>query len=124
MTISPAGLARAVRLANAEPYPDDVVRPKTRGDCVDAPRPCPWVSCKYHLLLEVSGETGSIKFIWPDREIDTIETCTLDVGDRGGATLDEVGKHMNITRERARQIEAAALLKLKRSRIAGNEGDE
>ena len=26
-------------------------RPKTRSECVDGPRPCAFVSCKYHLSL-------------------------------------------------------------------------
>jgi len=28
--------------------------------CVDRPRPCPWVGCKHHLLLDVNEATGSI----------------------------------------------------------------
>jgi len=28
-------------------------RPKTRGDCRDGLRPCPWVSCEHHLLIEL-----------------------------------------------------------------------
>lgn len=34
-------------------------RPTTRGECPIA-RPCPWVSCKHHLLLRVD-KTGAIK---------------------------------------------------------------
>jgi hypothetical protein len=29
-------------------------------DCMDRPRPCPWVGCKHHLLLDVNENTGSI----------------------------------------------------------------
>lgn len=29
-------------------------------DCIDRPRPCPWVGCKHHLLLDVNEATGSI----------------------------------------------------------------
>src|ERR1019366_2346037 len=35
-------------------------RPKTRGDCVDGPRPCPWAGCRQHLYLEVNP-TGNMK---------------------------------------------------------------
>lgn len=31
----------------------DVPRPQTRGDCLQEARPCPWVGCSMHLLLEV-----------------------------------------------------------------------
>jgi hypothetical protein len=87
-------------------------RPLYRGDCVDGPRPCPWVGCRYHLFLDETGAVGSLKFNHPDREPDELdETCALDVADRGGATLDEIGELMNITRERVRQIETIALTK-------------
>ena len=42
-------------------YPEtDLNRPQTRAACVSAERPCPHVSCKYHLYLDVNPETGSI----------------------------------------------------------------
>lgn len=39
---------------------DELPRPRTRADCLEGPRPCPWVSCRYHLLTEVSAESGSL----------------------------------------------------------------
>ena len=38
--------------------------------------------------------------------------CALDVADRDGATLEEIGQILHLTRERAGQIEAKALRKL------------
>jgi hypothetical protein len=73
-----------------------------------------FVSCKHHLYLDVNPETGSIKLNFPDKEIWELgETCALDVADRGGITLEEVGSIMNLTRERIRQVEARGLLKLR-----------
>jgi DNA-directed RNA polymerase sigma subunit (sigma70/sigma32) len=37
----------------------------------------------------------------------------LDIAERGGITLEEVGEIMNLTRERIRQIEVRGLLKLR-----------
>jgi hypothetical protein len=93
-----------------EPAPEVAVeRPRTRGDCADGPRPCPWVSCKHHLYLDVTKH-GSLKFNFPDREIDELrETCALDVAAGGPRHLVTVGELMNITRERVRQIERRAL---------------
>src|SRR5688572_696068 len=51
------------------PTPVDVLRPATRGECKEEARPCPWVSCKYHLYLDVNPETGSIKLNFPDLEV-------------------------------------------------------
>lgn len=89
-------------------------RPKNRAKCVGAARPCPFVSCKHHLYLDVNPETGSIKINFPHLEIwEMEETCALDVAERGGITLEEVGEIMNLTRERIRQVEVRGLLKLK-----------
>lgn len=89
-------------------------RPETRAECACGERPCPYVSCKYHLYLDVNPETGSIKLNFPHMEVwEMQETCALDVADRGGITLEEVGEIMNLTRERIRQVEVRGLLKLK-----------
>jgi len=89
-------------------------RPRWRADCENGPRPCMYVSCKHHLYLDVNPETGSIKLNFPDKEIwELEETCALDVAERGGATLEEVGSIMNLTRERIRQVETRGLLKLR-----------
>lgn len=93
-------------------------RPKTRADCVDGPRPCPFVSCKYHLYLDVKDETQSIKLNFPHLEVWEMEhSCALDVSEQGGMTLEEVGHILNLTRERVRQVEVAGLDRLKASGV-------
>lgn len=98
-------------------YPEqEYERPMSRGECLHGPqaeRPCPWVSCKHHLYLDVNDRTGSIKLNFPDLEVwELPETCALDIADRGGITLEEVGEIMNLTRERIRQLETRGLAKL------------
>jgi len=93
-------------------------RPKTRSECADGPRPCPFVSCKYHLYLDVKDETKSIKLNFPHLEVWELEhTCALDVAEQGGLTLEEVGHIMNLTRERVRQVEVVGLDKLRESGV-------
>lgn len=93
-------------------YPADAQRPKTRGDCAGGERPCPWVSCRHHLYLEVK-KNGNLVLLHPDKAPDEIpETCSLDVADRGEHALEEVGEYTNVTRERVRQIEAEALAEI------------
>ncbi len=95
-------------------YPEtDYWKPRSRLDCAQGPRPCPYVSCKYHLFIDVSARTGAIKLNFPDLEVwEMKESCALDVADRGGTTLEDVGAIMNLTRERIRQLEVKALAKL------------
>ncbi len=91
-----------------------VPRPKSRKDCANGIRPCPFVSCRHHLYLDVNPEKGSLKLNFPDLEVwEMPETCSLDVSDRGGMTLEEVGEILNLTRERIRQVEVRGLVKLK-----------
>ena len=99
----------AVDNGNADFVP--LPRPRTRGDCVNGPRPCPWVSCRHHLFFdEVRGKPRPT---WPGLEPDELpETCSLDVADRGEINLADIGRLLDLSRERVRQIESRALAKL------------
>jgi hypothetical protein len=115
-TIAMKRLTREELRVGAIMYPPvDVPRPSTREQCrSEEMRPCPWVACKHHLYLDINPETGSIKINFPDLEPWELQhTCALDVAERGGITLEEVGEIMNLTRERIRQVEVRGLLKLK-----------
>ena len=96
-------------------YPERKQRPLTRGDCENGVRPCPYVSCRMHLYLDVLP-TGSVRLNFPKIHPDELhkmpETCALDVADKGGQTLEEAGTYLNVTRERARQMEETAKAKL------------
>ncbi len=97
----------------------DYRRPETRADCREGIRPCPFVACKHHLYLDVNPVTGSIKVNFPDIEVwEMKETCALDIAERGGITLEDVGAIMNLTRERIRQVEMTGLDKLKQQDVA------
>ena len=113
-TISIRRLSKAELNRGRELYPEtDYWKPRSRAECKDMERPCPFVSCKYHLYIDVHPVRGSIKLNFPDLEIwEMTETCALDVADRGGITLEEVGEIMNLTRERVRQVETAGLARL------------
>lgn len=114
-TIAMKRLTREELRVGAMMYPPvDIPRPTSREECRGEMRPCPWVACKHHLYLDINPETGSIKINFPDLEPWELKhTCALDVAERGGITLEEVGEIMNLTRERIRQVEVRGLLKLK-----------
>lgn len=108
-----------VHLALAEGIPG---RPLHRRECEsggrNAERPCPYVSCKHHLFLDVNQRSGSITMNFPDLELHELdETCALDVAreNPSGVSLDKVAARMNLTRERVRQVETRAALRLRDS---------
>lgn len=76
----------------------DQLRPKTRADCKNGPRPCPWVGCSHHLALTVDIERGSIKETFPQ-----LKVCSDPEGDGlmvmeqifGTCSLDAIEKHEN-----------------------------
>ena len=125
-TIAPKRLSKdelrhSVMLTDEE----ELQRPQTREDCLTRTRPCPWVSCKYHLYLDVNPTTGSIKINFPHLNVwEMTNTCALDVADRGGITLEEVGHILNLTRERIRQVEVRGLGKLKEIRPRSDFSDQ
>jgi hypothetical protein len=104
--------------------PDDLLldtdRPETRGDCLpggmNEQRPCPYVSCRHHIYLDVTRD-GALRLNFPDIGPDELEklpgTCALDLADQGGLTLEDVGEALGVTRERARQLEERVLVKVR-----------
>jgi hypothetical protein len=90
--------------------PIEVLRPRTRVECASIPRPCPFVTCRHHLYLDVTPK-GSLKLTFPGLEpcdIPAGESCSLDVSDGGSQSLYAIGRLLNVTRERARQIDEQA----------------
>lgn len=96
----------ALRVEGFDPE-DAPPRPVRRGDCVDGPRPCPWVSCRHHLAIDVQSASSLTLYVPTDEEgnadLDVLpETCSLDVADRGEHTLEELGEVLGCTRENVR----------------------
>lgn len=83
---------------------------------VDERRPCWQVGCRHNLFLDVHEETGALKFNFPGREpeeMPPLASCALDIAEMTALEgreldLEEVGRRMNISIERVRQLEAKA----------------
>jgi hypothetical protein len=92
-------------------------RPKTRGECVDGPRPCPWASCRYHLGFDIT-DRGAVQRRFPHLELEELrETCALDVADRGGVTLEEIGQLSNVSMQAASQTAEGALAEIRQGGV-------
>lgn len=124
-TIPALRMHRAELRAGAELAADEetsralLARPRTRADCVDGPRPCPFVACRWNLYLDVDPDTGSLKLNFPDVPVEEMEhSCALDLADRGGLTLEDTGAAIGLTRERIRQVEEIAFERLREDRGA------
>ena len=119
-----AHLAEEERPTRAEVAEMERLRPRVRGDCIDAPRPCPWVSCRYHLGVDLK-DSGSIVFHFDDPVGEGAHpTCALDMADKRELTLDFIGALLGgSTREWARQLEERALAQIKDAmqEFKGNE---
>ena len=79
------------------------LRPRTRRQCVDGPRPCPWVGCRHHLWLEAALE-GCER--WEDGEC---ETCALDVAAMGGLDRGQVAEVMGVGMAEVAVVELRAI---------------
>lgn len=96
-------------------------RPRTRADCANGPRPCPWVGCRHHLYYASRSDGATWRTphgLLRDDQVadylaeDTGHTCSLDAADDGERTLEEVGDLLGVVKERVRQCEEAALRRL------------
>lgn len=121
-TVSVKRLSKRELERGAAEYPEqpgrDYLRPRTFEECDSVGLgdlfPCPFVSCKHHLYLDVNPRTGSIKFNFPGREVDELPaTCALRVAQHGGRTLDAVAEVMALTRQRLSQLEDRILDKIR-----------
>src|SRR3989339_64147 len=68
-------------------------RPKTRGGCVGAYRPCPHISCHHNLYLNVNEETGAVSLNNAGVDVlavDPDKSCALDIADAGEHSLEEI----------------------------------
>jgi hypothetical protein len=113
----PRTLKGQVRLRVVQNDDDLPELPLFRGDCADVPRPCPFVSCRYSLYLDVTSK-GALRLNFPQLEpgdMPADASCALDVAERGGLWGEHVGALLNLTRERVVQIETRALRKLQHS---------
>ena len=102
-------------------------RPRIRADCEKVQRPCPYVGCRYNLYLAITHQgSGSSEQLSIQRRSgrriepsEMKESCAIDVADRvSHLDLDVIGEYMGFTRERARQIEADAIRKLRADPMA------
>jgi hypothetical protein len=101
---------------NALVYPERVYwRPRTRADCANVGRPCPYVACRHHLYLDANERTGSVKTNHEGEVWEMRETCSLDVADQGPHELSEIGGILGVTHQRITQIVQSALEKLKKA---------
>jgi hypothetical protein len=131
-TRGPSDLAKASPRAACAPDGATlpIERPRTRAECIDGPRPCPWIGCRAHLLTDRVTKDGTLRAspapgrpskpidAWTDEELGASlarlpESCALDVAERGGVSLAEIARLLGgMSRERARQLEASAFEKL------------
>ena len=80
----------------------DYWRPNNRSECLEMYA----LVCMFHvgtiyISTSIQKRAPSSSDL-PDKEVWELgESCALDVAERGGITLEEVGHIMNLTRERS-----------------------
>lgn len=99
---------RQTRYERAE---HDKAFPGNRVNCVDGPRPCPWLRCRYHLALTVK-RGGSITV--DHNAMESESNCALDVAEEGAQTLERIGALMGISKQSIQYTEVEAIEKLRR----------
>lgn len=111
---------RRLEVIGNKPTSDDMreleeARPKTRGDCVDGIRPCPFISCKFNTYIAHITQRGEVKtpFAQDVTEL-TVSNCALDYS---GATWEEIGEATGVDREAARVTADRAAVKMQRAML-------
>lgn len=93
-------------------------RPKFRADCEDGPRPCPFVGCRLHLLIDVDERGRLFKTRDFDEDDansivealhDMPQTCAWDVGQAGNHTQQEVARLLNVDQSSVSHTETSGM---------------
>lgn len=74
-------------------------REATGRDCEDGPRPCPFLTCRYHLASEE-------------------ESCALDVAERGRSDFATIARLMGVAPVTSRRVFYLAVKKMQRRAMA------
>lgn len=102
-------------------------RPRTRSDCEDGPRPCPWFECKYHLAVDEIGQGNADveRTMIANKEFDWSKpTCALDVADEGKHSVRQVSAILGVNFQRVHAIERHAIRKALRGAASYRRGDD
>lgn len=105
-------------------------RPRSRTECVNLVRPCPFVTCERHLATDVTS-FGSLQLNFPvergvlEADLDAMpDTCVDDVAARGPQTFDRIARALNVCDSRGAQLVNEALGEMEaKLKAAGIEGD-
>ena len=97
----------------SQPVPE-IKRPVTRGDCKYGPRPCPWYSCKHHLIWVASKRFARMT---DEQILDYFDkapySCDLDFidenetrqhGDQDLVQLNVIADAVGLSKQRIDQI--------------------
>lgn len=98
-------------------------RPRKRSQCEGGVRPCPWVSCRHHLAVDLlrDGRVVQIRPHWPGGELAADMygdpeaqpwSCVLDLIERHDLPMSTIEYQLDISRERIKQLETQAMAKL------------
>jgi hypothetical protein len=99
---------------------DKLERPRTYSDCLrlrlgSEHRPCPFVSCEHHLMLQVIN--GKVYLNHGTDDIDKLPyTCAAYEASGDTLTLEAIAQRLDISKERVRQLQNEAIGKLKDGR--------
>lgn len=98
----------------------ELKRPRTRSECAQIPRPCPFVSCQWNTYLDLL-EDGTMVINWGRCEPEAMEawgSCVLDIADDGGISDEIMARVLGLTVKEVGALCEGALRKLRHYGVA------
>lgn len=101
-------------LENETPLNSDE-RPRTRADCANVPRPCPFVGCRHNNYLEVlDGGMIKLNHALDPWDVPPEKSCSLDVAETdGGVDIRSTADAIGCSSTRIDQVMRGVELKLR-----------